>query len=802
MASASRVLLIAAIAAAAGAATHLVLERTALALPPWLATLVAVAVSLLLFVLFLPVVLGPLRRISATLERAREGEWSIRADPTLAGEAGRLAQQVNELLVAMQRERAQADTALAAATGNTREAEARLRMVYEASPIGLWEWVPGQERFHTSAAAKRLLGDARTDRDDLESFLARVHAEDVDRVRLGLADLAEGRRRGVDVEFRVREMGAGVWLALRGEAARDATGAARAAGALVDLSESRRLQNALADAQARLDATAQAAAQAQAEVLRRVGERVHEAAEAARSNVQALVGARPGPQRAVRQETEPLVNIARTLLDHAQLESDQVPLDNDPFEVRHVVEEAVERAAALAHAKGLELVYEVDPAVPLKVVGDDDRLRRILLHLLDNALRYTDTGEVVLSVGARSQGVDRAELLFWVKDTGPGLRAEEAQQLFSPFVRLDGRPGGLGLGLSVARRLLERMGGRLNLETSPGRGTTFLAAFAADVVPTPAPRPPPARLTGRRLLIIDDHATARRILAREAARAGLIAVECATVPEAITHLAGEAAPDLVLLDDRLPRHEPAEVVAAIRERPQGRAVPIVLLGRLRDEEEVRSLGADDALHKPVRPHRMLESLAGLLDRQAFVGSPELVKTPAPAAAKMPALPEVAHLEDPVIVRPPTAPPTPATPAMAAPKPKRRKAEPSRAGTGTRSKRPATLDARTVARLRSQLGHELATQRLLSYVEQSSTMLAEVRGAIATGDAAALADASDRLAAASRDIGARRMAEAAAQLEALAGRGTVDGAFECIRELESAHRHTRQAIDVERARSPG
>jgi signal transduction histidine kinase/DNA-binding response OmpR family regulator len=308
-----------------------------------------------------------------------------------------------------------------------------------------------------------------------------------------------------------------------------------------------------------------------------------------------------------------LLTVINDILDFSKIEAGKLELDPIPFAFRDAMSHCVRSIAMRAHEKGLELVCRIADDVPDLLVGDPGRLRQIILNLLSNAIKFTENGEVELRVILEARQGKIARLEFSVRDTGIGIPSNKHSAVFEAFAQADGsttrQHGGTGLGLSICRQLVGMMGGRIRLESEPGRGTTvyFTAALEGreNREQLPVATTPRRALAGMRVLVIDDNATSRGILERmlekwsanpvvvESAAAGLLAFE-------------QIQFDLVLMDIHLPE------VATI-EWPHDRAKILGLnsLGHPDDAEQRRALKLDGYLSKPIASAELLESIQAL-----------------------------------------------------------------------------------------------------------------------------------------------------------------------------------------------
>ena len=328
----------------------------------------------------------------------------------------------------------------------------------------------------------------------------------------------------------------------------------------------------------------------------------------------------------IRTSGDALLTIINDVLDFSKIEAGRVELDANPFVVRDAVEASLDIIAPAAASKELELIYAIDDAVPVALVGDVGRLRQILLNLLSNAVKFTERGEVVVTVGGQKLAVrgrdkrERWELRIDVRDTGIGIPPSAMDRLFQSFSQVDAsiarRYGGTGLGLAISRRLAELMDGSLAAESEgiAGEGSTFritarMPVADAGAVISVRPQRIEADLGSRNVLIVDDNATNRRILVAQTARWGMVPRETGSPTEALRWLEARERFDVALVDLQMPEIDGLELAA--RAAAAGSIVPIVILSSIgaRDRE-----GASVAawLAKPVKPSALHDALATVL----------------------------------------------------------------------------------------------------------------------------------------------------------------------------------------------
>ncbi len=326
----------------------------------------------------------------------------------------------------------------------------------------------------------------------------------------------------------------------------------------------------------------------------------------------------------IRRSGDQLLALINDILDFSKIESGKLELEEQPFDLRTAVEDALDLVVPQAQGRGIELAVDFRPGTPERIVGDVTRLRQILLNLLSNAVKFTEEGEVVVTVQARPDGDGRQRLRLSVRDTGIGIPRDRLDRLFESFSQADASTtrlfGGTGLGLAISRRLAEKMAGSLEVESEEGKGTTFHLEIPVRTAPGPirsflGEEP---RLAGRRLLVVDDNATNRRILRLQAESWGMEARDFATGAEALAALRDGERFDLAVLDLQMPGMDGKALAREIRREPGARGMPLVLLTSLPyAKEEGKPAGPDpdlfDAtLMKPVKPSRLFDLIIDLL----------------------------------------------------------------------------------------------------------------------------------------------------------------------------------------------
>ena len=342
---------------------------------------------------------------------------------------------------------------------------------------------------------------------------------------------------------------------------------------------------------------------------------------------------------------ETLLAVLNDILDFSKIEADKIELENEPFILDEAVASVINLFAPKAAEKHIELLGDLDEDLPTSVDGDATRLRQVLFNLVGNAIKFTSTGEVSLKVSR--DPADNARLSFTVSDTGIGISRENLSRLFLPFTQADvsttRRFGGTGLGLSISHRLVDLMGGKLSATSSLGSGSTFRFSLPLPVSTASVKRAhsssDPTPLSGRRMLIVDDNATNRKLLSRLLASWHIHHHEVTSGPAALAELHRASASgqryDLVLLDFQMPAMDGLEVARRLKHEIAN-PPPLLLLtsvGVHPSNETQLKLGFVGCLSKPLRRQVLLDRL--LRAQRNERASTQVAPTAPPSAAVSP-----------------------------------------------------------------------------------------------------------------------------------------------------------------------
>jgi signal transduction histidine kinase/CheY-like chemotaxis protein/HPt (histidine-containing phosphotransfer) domain-containing protein len=327
----------------------------------------------------------------------------------------------------------------------------------------------------------------------------------------------------------------------------------------------------------------------------------------------------------VHTSAELLLGIINDILDFSKIEAGKLDMESIPFRLGDVMDNLGNVVGMKAEEKGLELLFIEPPELAGALVGDPSRLGQVLLNLGNNAVKFTERGEVVVAIDMLEQRDDSVLLRFEVRDTGIGMSTEQQQRLFQPFSQADAstsrRFGGTGLGLAISRQLVHLMGGELEVDSRPGLGSRFQFSVRFGMqtaLAAPPPVRPHERLDGVRALIVDDNASAREVLAEMSGALGLKVDTAVDGFEALRMVdladAGDAPYGLVLIDWKMPGIDGVECAARLNRREGGRhPTPTVLMLTAFSRDEVLQRLADRQLHaaalltKPVTPSSLLDA---------------------------------------------------------------------------------------------------------------------------------------------------------------------------------------------------
>jgi len=351
----------------------------------------------------------------------------------------------------------------------------------------------------------------------------------------------------------------------------------------------------------------------------------------------------------IRRSSDALLTLINDILDFSKIESGKLELEEQPFELFSCIEDSLDLLAPKAAEKNIELAYLIERQTPPMIAGDVTRLRQILVNLLSNAVKFTETGEVVVSVTAQelSRGAEEQrgrgefgvesplyEIQFAVKDTGIGIPPDRMDRLFKSFSQVDASTtrhyGGTGLGLAISKRLSELMGGRMWVESQVSSGSTFYFTVVVRSIPDSLHLDNhsfPPQLRGKRLLIVDDNATNRKILTLQGQSWGMLIHAVASGAEALECIRQAQPFDMAILDMQMPDMDGLTLASEIRKQPHCQKLPLVMLTCLSRSDSTQALHVDFAalINKPIKQSQLYNILQHIFAEQVIK-----IKQPQPA----------------------------------------------------------------------------------------------------------------------------------------------------------------------------
>ncbi|MDJ0796069.1 MAG: response regulator [Calothrix sp. MO_167.B12] len=328
----------------------------------------------------------------------------------------------------------------------------------------------------------------------------------------------------------------------------------------------------------------------------------------------------------IRTSGEALLTLINDILDFSKIEAGKLDLEEQPFDLSDCIEEALKIIAAKAAEKNIELAYLIEPTTPKRIVGDVTRLRQILVNLLNNAVKFTETGEVVVYCTTNQvSSQQKYEILFAVKDTGIGIPLEKMECLFQSFSQVDAsitrKYGGTGLGLAICKRLSEMMGGKIWVESQVGVGSTFYFTVVTSEAPGASSMEhqyDEELLFGKQILIVDDNATNRQIITLQTQSWGMFSCALPSGKKALELIAKPVKFDLAILDMQMPDMDGLTLAREIQKHPHCQDLPLVMLSSLCKQDIIQQavdVNFAAVLNKPIQQSQLHQVLISVLGRK-------------------------------------------------------------------------------------------------------------------------------------------------------------------------------------------
>ncbi len=506
-----------------------------------------------------------------------------------------------------------------------RRAEAKYRSIYENAVEGIFQTTSDGKYLSANPALARIYGyespgELIESIGDIERQLYVNPQRRDDFVALMECD---GVVTGFESEI-YRKDGSVIWISESARAVRnEQDNIEYYEGTVVDISQRKRAEALTVEKEA-----AQAANRAKSQFLANMSHELRTPLNGVIGMLDLLGDTSLSPQQKryasiARSSADLLLSVINEILDFSKIEAGKLDLECTDFEFRPLVESALEMLASKATQKGLELAVNMPPELPLAIRGDAHRLRQIIVNLVNNAIKFTERGQIQVRAAVESETEEKIVLRLSVEDTGIGIPPDRLDRLFRSFSQVDASTtrqfGGTGLGLAICKQLIEMMGGVIGVKSQLSAGSTFW--FRLPLLKQNGPRPmhrvTPAELEGLRILAVDDNPTNREILFRQLSAWHFRAETAPDAPTAIEMLRRAAARnrgfDMAIVDGEMPRMSGFELAQRIQEDEQLSATPLVMLSSLSappDGVDIGRLGIAGCLTKPVRQSELFDTIMG------------------------------------------------------------------------------------------------------------------------------------------------------------------------------------------------
>jgi PAS domain S-box-containing protein len=539
---------------------------------------------------------------------------------TLVDAQERMRIALKESIAALERSNRELEARVAERTRELAEREAYFRAIFENTGAGIISRGADRRLINANQAYLDFTGYSREDLDTLNPA-ALMREEDRQPLRESMERMERGELSIYRLERQYRRKDGGTrWADVVTTAIRDGEGRLTATTTIVnDVTERKRMEDALREARV----VAEDATKAKSMFLANMSHEIRTPMNAiiGMSHLALRTGLNPKQRdyvQKIHNAGTALLGIINDILDFSKIEADKLTMESTAFSLEEVMSSVSTVVGQKVFDNGLELLFDVDPHVPRRLIGDPLRVGQILTNLVNNSVKFTERGEVHVKVLVAEAVGEKVKLEFSVRDTGIGMTPEQSARMFQPFMQADGsttrRYGGTGLGLTICKKLVEMMGGSIWVKSEAGVGSTFaFTAWFGIGTSTERRRVVPEELNGARVLVADDNPGAREVLAELLAELPFTVDQVASGSEALAAVRQAAGTPyrIVFMDWKMPGMSGIEAARAIK-AGEGTQVPAVIMVTAFGREDVRQ-EADEArldgfLVKPVSPSSLVDAI--------------------------------------------------------------------------------------------------------------------------------------------------------------------------------------------------